>query len=165
MAAKFAQGIVNRLIEHLEADLPARLDEVEAESSDGLVLEDVREWHDGERGAINYPAGWVLAESGVIAEPEENLDQLASQFPYGLWQHHVNLHLAIVDPDDPGQLRRRLLRYAQALVKLVRDHETDPEWVRARATGYRLINVMVPVEGDTLFRQGVVLTVEVFRAD
>jgi hypothetical protein len=167
MPIKLAEAVSVSLVTFLRQELPAALLAVSTDIGDSLVLADVREWIVGERGAKDWPAGWVLV---TTSDPwiEENRDSYAGQFPLGLWRHDVDIVIGITDPNDPEVLRTRLYRYVRAIAEVFRQHESYDgnlaDWVRAHVVGHHYSRVFQHVE-TTLFRQDAHVLVQVYRAD
>lgn len=160
------EAVIAPLLGFLKTELPLRLAEIDAEYGDGIACEAPLEWIVGEKAATNWPAGWLLGlESRKELEETYGQYEVSGVGKFGLYRHDVLAVIAVTDPDNPDDLRRRLFRYAHAVTAVVHDHEAESfHWIRARVTGHAFTGVFRHAV-ETTFRQDVYVSLEVSRND
>lgn len=163
--AKLMEEVVNDLNAVMQSGLAAKLTAIQTEHADGVTLDPIVEFIVGEREARDYPALWVLGQESE-REIEEGFNQLG--FSLGFFRHRVLIVVALIDPDDPERLRRKVYRYARAVHEVLADNESYVEgtsdWVRARILSDSFTGVFEFAQ-ETIFRQDAYIFVEVSRYD
>lgn len=126
MAYTFAEGLVDEILTYLDNNLPGKLDDIDSQLADGIVLDD--------------PVSYLMRDPADL-RALTNVPSMFGKVPRtnvtgwhetSAWQNHV-LWLYLVDrANDPETLSKRLYRYARAIWETLVDHQFDtvtvPTW-------------------------------------
>lgn len=165
MPQRFADAVAAEVLAIFQANLAAAITAIAAETGEPLdALTTFITGERGLRGGETYPAMWIFVQDGAL-DPEESHNQLTTPFG-GLWKHGVEIGIAVVHATDPSVLRKRLYRYTQAVIKVIRDTDVagHATIARLRVIAYSLQDV-IEFARESEQRQDVVIRLEVSRAD
>jgi hypothetical protein len=118
MALKLAEGLVDEVKAYLTANLPAKLDALDAEYRDGITLADVTAIYVGERTLETidrYPAIFVLADQTVVETWQAAFVDARHRYQVGV----IVLH------QDTETLGRLVYRYIRAIWELLIEGQTS----------------------------------------
>lgn len=118
MAFTLAEGLVDEVVTYLTDNLPARLDLIDTEMTDSLVLADPVVYETAEKSLeslAKYPVCVVLV-------PDTTIGQWTGVEVWG--EHSLLIGMIVLDV-DPTDLRKRLYRYARALFEELADAHGD----------------------------------------
>jgi len=119
MALTLIEGVVDAVKSYLTTDMPAKLNALDSEYDDGIVLDDIKTYYIAEVQAIpEYPSIFLLGD---------DVDILGEG---GNWlKSGNNLDIIIfVGDQNTTDLRRRIYRYVRALIELLITARTSQGW-------------------------------------
>lgn len=108
MAWTMVEALVDAIKAYMTTNLPAKLDALDTEYTDTIVLDDVVTWYVGQKSVESipeYPAAFVLAN-------DSNVEYWNATVSNGL--HRVAISVIVLDA-DPEVLQRKCYRYARAI--------------------------------------------------
>lgn len=108
MAWTMVEGLIDAIKTYLTTNLPAKLDALDTEYPDTIVLEDLVTWYVGQKSIESiqeYPAGFVLAN-------ETSIEYWNNTSSNGM--HEITISVIVLD-QDPEIMQRRVYRYARAV--------------------------------------------------
>lgn len=118
------EDAVNTLLTMIRERMPAKIDELNTEfAGDGIELEQVLEgsYFDAEQLTLeNYPAIEVLGSTTRFETDTMSLLKTA---------HEVVISCTVMDDQDVSRLRRKVYRYARALVEVLREIRQDGHFI------------------------------------
>lgn len=107
-----AEGLVDSVNTYLQANLAAKLDAIDTELSDSLVLEDVVAWYTSEKDLASvqgYPSVFILATDGQIVGWNASYQNLECD---------VTIAILVLD-QTPEDLKKRVYRYVRAIWEVI----------------------------------------------
>ena len=119
MALTLIEGVVNAVNTYIQANMPAKLDTLDAEYGD-FTLDNIKTYYIAEVKAIpGYPSIFLLGD---------NVEVLGEG---GNWlKSGNNLDIIVfVGDQDTTILRRKIYRYIRALIELLITSRTSQGWV------------------------------------
>ncbi len=120
MTLKLMEGAVGAAKTYLSAGMAAKLTALNTEYSDGITLANVKTWYTAEVSAVpEYPAGFILAESGTILGEGNGWVKSA---------HAMTIAFLIGDA-NAETLRTRLYRYIRAAIELLIEARSSAGWL------------------------------------
>ena len=120
MALEFAEGLINEVRTYLSTNLPAKLNAIDSQINDGIVLDDptaylYRDPGISQKSLSSLPIAFLIVPDGEVVSWHET----AIEQEHILW---IYLFARDTDADD---LRKRMYRYARALWETLVDHRFD----------------------------------------
>ena len=119
MAWEFAEGLVNEILTYLEANLPAKLNVIDAAINDGITLRDPVEYlrRDPSLPKLSgtLPLVFVKAPQGKVTMFKETAAD----------QEHVLWIYVMERATDAEELSKRMYRYGRAIFEVLVDHHFD----------------------------------------
>ncbi|HKB37267.1 MAG TPA: hypothetical protein VKD72_12500 [Gemmataceae bacterium] len=122
MTIKAVEGVISNAIRIMQTFLPAELDIIDGEMSDGLTMEDVpnERYFDYELDETYIPQGPSIT---ITPESTTGLSILSTTNSPGLdrSEHRVIVGVHVKDSgnEGPSSLRKRCLRYERAIVRVL----------------------------------------------
>lgn len=122
MAIRGAEYAVRRMVTTLQTYLPAELDLIEVEEADGVTLADV------DNGAyLEFESDAALVEHALAITLDARSSRTISitsisHSPGNQFDEHeitLGLHLKDVENETPEVTKRRVMRYARAIVRVL----------------------------------------------
>lgn len=108
MAWTMVEALVDAMKTYLNTNLPAKLDALDTEYTDTIVLDDIVNYYVGQRSAESvpeYPACFILATDTTIGYWNNSTNEAT---------HEVAISVLVLDP-DAEVLQRKVYRYARAI--------------------------------------------------
>ena len=119
MATKGIEGVISDMLAYLEANMAAKLDEIDARFADGITLADVAGWYRAQQRAIEaFPAVVFMAHN---TRPVERGDAW-------LRGHHEIEIAVMATGQDAEQLSQEVQRYVLAILECLIDAESSEGW-------------------------------------
>jgi len=122
MAIRGGEYAVARMIAVLQASLPAELDLIDAEESDGIVLDDVPNpaYFDYETQIQNVEHPLAIVVNLVSTSPVRMFSTTNSPGTYEA-MHTITVEVSLknIENKDPDTLKKRILRYARAIERVI----------------------------------------------
>ena len=124
MAWEFAEGLVNEIKAYLVANLPAKLDVIDAAINDGIELRDPVEYLERTPGVSQTKSGTLpvlfvtVPQGQVTMVKETSADQ-----EHVLWIYVAERATGAED------LKKRMYRYGRAVFEVLVDHHYDTSTV------------------------------------
>lgn len=120
MAIKGAEYAVTRIVATLQSYLPAELDLIETEMSDGVTLDDVADYYEHEAPASLVPSALCIVVNAESTEPIEIRSTTNTPGVYDA-DHRVVVRFELKDTynEEPQVTKRRVLRYARAIERVL----------------------------------------------
>ena len=119
MAYTFAEGLVDAVLDYLESNLPAKLDSIDTQLSDGITLNDPVDYLRRDpldpRAITTCPVVFAIVPRTRILQWRETSARQS---------HQLLIYLVEVDA-DPETLRKRMYRYARAMWETLVDGHFD----------------------------------------
>jgi len=113
--------VADTIISTIKSDLPAKLNELDAEYNDGIVLEDIPEQFMFVSEKLNPPGYPLLV---VIAEGTD-LNPFDGQSRYGIEHHDVTIAIALISRgEDEEYLKRRAMRTIRGIEEVFLENRT-----------------------------------------
>jgi hypothetical protein len=119
LATKLIEGVITDMLTYLQANMPAKLDELDTRFGDGITLTDIAGWYRAQQRAIQaFPAVVVMAHN---TRPIERGD--------GWLRGHHQLDIIIMATgQDSQQLSQEAQRYVLAIFECLKDAESSSGW-------------------------------------
>ena len=131
----------------LENQLPAELDAIETEKSDGITLNDPVDYFFGERQTVNEtPVVHVVPGSGSLQQSTRFMENDLS----------VSIFVTIKD-NRPENLKKKIMRYVKAVQKVLEKSEgsaTSLGFDFGRGAGINYSPTLTHTQQDSVFLQG-----------
>lgn len=122
MTLTLMEGSVNAVKDYLNANMAAKLDELDAEYGDGIELEDIAAYYLAETQAVpSMPAIYVLGDRTEI-------DVDGPTHVKG--SHYMTVAVLVTDSDNET-LRKKLYRHVRAIIELMRAARDDATFENA----------------------------------
>ncbi len=124
MAWEFAEGLVNEILAYLAANLPAKLDVIDAAINDGITLRDPTEYLRRDP-AVNpklsgtLPVLFAMVPNGQVTMFKETAAD----------QEHILWIYLLERATDAEDLKKRIYRYGRAIFEVLVDHHYDTSTV------------------------------------
>jgi hypothetical protein len=112
-------GVISDVLTYLQANMAAKLDELDTRFADTITLDDVAGWYRAQQRAIEaFPAVVIMAHN---TRPFERGD--------GWIRGHHEIEIAVmVTAQDSEELSRRAQRYVLAIFECLQDAESSEGW-------------------------------------
>ena len=118
MAWTLAEGLVDEIVVFMNTNIGAKLDAIDTEIADSIVLADPEIIERSEKrldGIEKFPIMIIMVDDTTIPE----------WTGVEVWGFHSLVMGMIVSDDDPTDLKRRLYRYGRAIFELIGDAHND----------------------------------------
>lgn len=111
---KLVEKAVTDVKAYLQTNLPAKLDALDTEYADGIMLDDIKAFYIAEQDVPETPALFVLASSSNLTERghDDRFDP----------RHRMTVGV-MVNEQDTEKLRKRIYRYIRAIIELLHQGE------------------------------------------
>ena len=125
MSTYFVENVIDQIYTILYASIAAKLDTIDTEKDDGIVLDDIVKWYKCQKIKIGrYPSIEIFPTSS----PGEN------HTAYGVRsEHEISIRISEVGSDEE-ELFKRIWRYLRAITEILMDSDT------LRSADYGLCN-------------------------
>lgn len=112
---KLTEYVVNGLITFLEANLPTKLAELQAEYNDGIILDPIKGYYISEKKDVpEFPAIFVI-------DDETDFPDQRNDYVVGI--HRLLVVVAVTDQNEDN-LTHKLWRYRRAIAEVVNQDNT-----------------------------------------
>jgi hypothetical protein len=150
--------VADTIIAHVRSNLPAKLNELDAEYNDGIVLEDIPNQFMFISEKI-HPPGYPLM--AVLADGTE-MNPFDGQSRYGIEHHNLTIAVALISRGEPEEeLKRRTMRTIRGLSEIFLDDRTMGCSVNDVILLEKEYSPMVGEEGTIFFLQEAQLSLRV----
>lgn len=120
MTIKGVEYAVTRITATLQTYLPAELDLIDTEMNDGIALDDVSDYYEHEAPAAGIPSTIAIVVNAVSTDPIDIKSTTNSPGVYHA-EHRivVMFHLKDIYNEEPQTTKKRVLRYARAIERVL----------------------------------------------